>query len=83
MSEEGKLILITDFIEQKVRKEKELEFYLRELEKLNTKIGYLRTEVDLTNTIIGMIKGEMVYDIKEQMIEKTELLVTDTQEDKS
>lgn len=83
MSEEGKLILITDFIEQKVRKEKELEFYMRELEKLNTKISYLRTEVDLTNTIIGMIKGEMVYDIKEQMIEKTELIVTDTQEDKS
>ena len=83
MSEEGKLILITDFIEQKVRKEKELEFYLRELEKLNAKIGYLRTEVDLTNTIIGMIKGEMVYDIKEQMIEKTELMVTDTQKEKS
>jgi len=82
MSEEGKLILITDFIEQKVRKEKELEFYMRELEKLNTKISYLRTEVDLTNTIIGMIKGEMVYDIKEQMIENTEL-IADTQKDKS
>jgi hypothetical protein len=82
MSDQGKLILITDIIEQKVRKEKELEFYLRELEKLNSKIGYLRTEVDLTNTIIGMIKGEMVYDIKEQMIENTEL-IADTQKDKS
>jgi predicted ATP-grasp superfamily ATP-dependent carboligase len=82
MSDQGKLILITDIIEQKVRKEKELEFYLRELEKLNSKISYLRTEVDLTNTIIGMIKGEMVYDIKEQMIENTEL-IADTQKDKS
>ena len=39
MSEESRLILITDFIEQKIRKEKELEYYLKELEKLQTKIG--------------------------------------------
>jgi hypothetical protein len=68
MSEEQKLILITDFIEQKLRKEQELEFYLKELEELQRKIGYLRREVDLTNTIIGMIKSEQVYDIKEQML---------------
>jgi len=67
---EQKLILITDFIEQKLRKEKELEFYLEELEKLNRKIGFLRGEVNLTNTIINMIKGEQIYDIKDNMIEK-------------
>lgn len=76
MSEEQKLILITDFIEQKLRKEKELEFYLAELTKLEQKIGYLRREVDLTNTIIGMIKGEMVYDIKEGLISKKDNLLT-------
>jgi hypothetical protein len=69
MSEEQKLILITDFIEQKLRKEQELEFYLKELEELQRKIGYLRHEVSLTNTIINMIKTETVYDIKENMIE--------------
>lgn len=68
MSDEQKLILITDFIEQKLRKEKELEFYLRELEDLQRKIGYLRSEVSLTNTIINMIKHEQIYDIKEEMI---------------
>lgn len=68
MSEEQKLILISDFIEQKLRKEQELEFYLKELEELQRKIGWLRREVDLTNTIIGMIKHEQVYDIKEQML---------------
>lgn len=72
MSEEQRIILISDFIEQKLRKEKELEFYLQELAKLETKIGYLRREVDLTNTIIGMIKGEMVYDIKEGMISRND-----------
>jgi hypothetical protein len=68
MSDEQKLILITDFIEQKLRKEQELEYYLKELEELQRKIGWLRREVDLTNTIINMIKTETVYDIKEQML---------------
>lgn len=74
MSEEQKLILISDFIEQKLRKEQELEFYLKELEELQRKIGYLRQEVSLTNTIISMIKTEQVYDIKEKMIEKQNVI---------
>ena len=74
LSEEQKLILITDFIEQKLRKEQELEYYLKELEELQRKIGYLRQEVDLTNTIINMIKSEQVYDIKEKMIEKQNVI---------
>ena len=71
MSEEQKLILISDFIEQKLRKEQELDFYLKELAELQRKIGWLRREVDLTNTIIDMIKTEQVYDIKEQMLNKS------------
>lgn len=74
MSEEQKLILISDFIEQKLRKEQELEFYLKELEELQRKIGYLRQEVSLTNTIITMIKTEQVYDIKERMIERENVI---------
>ena len=70
MSEESKLILITDFIEQKVRKEQELEYYLNELSELNRKIGFLRHEVDLTNTIINMIKAEQVHDVQERMVER-------------
>lgn len=70
MSEEQRIILISDFIEQKLRKEQELEYYLKELEELQRKIGYLRREVDLTNVIINMIKNEQVYDIKEGMLEK-------------
>jgi len=70
MSEEQRIILIADVLEQKLRKEKELEYYLKELEELQRKIGWLRREVDLTNTIIDMIKTESVYDIKEQLLEK-------------
>ena len=69
MSEESRLILITDFIEQKIRKEKELEYYLKELEKLQTKIGYLNREVGLTNQITDMIKHEQIYDVKQNLID--------------
>ena len=65
---DSKLILITEFIEQKLRKEQELEFYVKELDALNRKIGFLRGEVSLTNTIIDIIKREQVYDIEENMI---------------
>ncbi len=78
---EKKLILITDFIEQKLRKESELEFYLEELGKLEKKIGYLRSEVSLTNTIISMIKGEKVYDIKDTMLTNSESLLLKTDKD--
>lgn len=70
MTEEHRIILISDFIEQKVRKEKELDFYLRELEQLQSKIFYLRKEVDLTNLIIDMIKSEEVHDVQERLYSK-------------
>ena len=74
MSEEQKLILISEFLEQKLRKEQELEFYLKELEELQRKIGYLKQEVSLTNTIINMIQTEQVYDIKENILEKGKVI---------
>lgn len=64
MSDEKRIILISDFIEQKLRKEQELEYYLNELAELQIKIGHLKREVDLTNTIIDMIKAEKVQMIK-------------------
>tara|TARA_B100000965_G_C18975944_1_gene491833 strand:- start:117 stop:371 length:255 start_codon:yes stop_codon:yes gene_type:complete len=82
LSEEQKLILITDFIEQKLRKEKELEYYLKELEELQRKIGYLRSEVSLTNTIINMIKTEQVYDIKENMLDNEQNIIELPKENK-
>jgi len=63
------VISIADFIEQKIRKEKELEFYIKELNELEAKIGLLQKEVYLTQTIIEMIKSETVYDIKEEFLE--------------
>ena len=78
---EKRLILITDFIEQRLRKEQELEYYLKELDELESKISWLRREVDLTNTIIDMIKSENVYDIKDQLIANNEKLLIKAEKD--
>lgn len=62
-----KIILLTDVIETKLRKEKELEFYQKELEKLQQKMFFLRKDIEITNLCIQIIEQEKVLDIKEQM----------------
>ncbi len=57
------LILLSDIIEQKVRKEKELEFYQAELAKLQEKMYWLRRDIEVNNIIIEMIQNETVLDI--------------------
>ena len=66
----SKLILITDIIEQRVRKEKELEFYEKELKKLQQKMWFIQKDIDITNLIINMIEKEKVVDLKEHMESK-------------
>lgn len=62
--------MLTDFIEQKLRKEQELEFYQKELEKLQEKMYWLKREITLNNTIIDIIQKDAVLDLKEQAEEK-------------
>ena len=61
------IILLSDIIEQKVRKEKELQYYQKQLVELQEKIHYLSKEVDLTNIIIDLIERDNVYDIPENI----------------
>lgn len=63
----SKLIILTDVIETKLRKEKELEFYQKELEKLQQKMFFLRKDIEITNICIQIIEQEKVLDIREQM----------------
>ena len=67
---ERKIILITDIIDQKVRKEKEIDFYEKELKKIEEKLFFLRKEQQLTQFIIDVIEQEKVVDIREQMYER-------------
>ena len=69
---EGKLILISDIIETRLRKEKEIEYYQKQLEKINQKMFFLKKALEITNLIIDMIEKEKVVDLKEQM--ETKLL---------
>lgn len=67
---ESKLIFLTDVIETKLRKEKELEYYQQQLEELQRKMFFLKKDIDITNIIINMIENEKVLDIKEEMNKK-------------
>ena len=65
--ETGKLILISDIIETRLRKEKELAYYQKQIEKITQKMFFLRKDLEITNLIIDMIEKEKVVDFKEQM----------------
>ena len=70
MDTPNKIILLSDYIEQKVRKEKELEYYTKELEELQRKMFFLRKELQLTNVIIDIVEKEKVIDIQEYLEDK-------------
>ena len=73
MSEdEKKIILITDLVDQRLRKEQEIEYYEKELVKIQERLGYLYKEKTLTETILAIIQTEKVIDIKEYMQAKLE-----------
>jgi len=51
---------VTDIVETKLRKEKELE-------KLQQKMFFIKKDIEVTNMCIQMIEQETVLDIREQM----------------
>lgn len=65
-----KIVFITDLIDQRLRKEKEIEYYEKELEKITKKLFFLKKEKDLTELIIGIIQNEKVVDIRENIYEQ-------------
>lgn len=72
MTNDNKIIFITDLIDQRLRKEQEIEFYEKELKKIEERLYFLRKEKQLTQFIIDIIQQEKVVDIREQMYEKLE-----------
>ena len=70
------IIFITDLIDQRLRKEKEIEFYEKELTKIEEKLFFLRKEKQLTQFIIDIIEKEQVVDIREQLYERLESKIT-------
>ena len=62
-----RLILLSEFLDQSKRKEDEIQFYEKELRKIEEKLYWLRREKNPTETIINIITQEKVVDIKEEM----------------
>lgn len=66
MVDDKNVVSLADLIEQRLRKQQELEYYREKLITLQTKIGILSKEVDITTLIIDMIEGDKVLTIEEK-----------------
>jgi len=73
-----KILFITDLIDQRLRKEREITYYEKELQKIEEKLFFLRKEKQLTQFIIDIIEKEKVVDLREQMYERLEINSTRT-----
>jgi len=60
MDNDGTIILITELIEQRQRKEEELEYYHIELEQLKVKAEIVEKELLMTRMIIDLIQNERI-----------------------
>tara|TARA_B100002019_G_scaffold9568_1_gene7551 strand:- start:510 stop:749 length:240 start_codon:yes stop_codon:yes gene_type:complete len=65
-----KILFITDLIDQRLRKEKEIEYYEKELEEITKKLFFLKKEKDLTELIINIIQNEKVVDVRENLYDQ-------------
>jgi prefoldin subunit 5 len=52
------IVIITDVLEMRQRKEEELVYYQEQLEILTQKMQWVRHEIDITNHIIDLIEQE-------------------------
>ena len=68
--DEPKLILLEDFLEQRLRKEQEISYYEKQMEEIERKLFFLRKERELTATIIDMLTRDKVVDLQEMVEEK-------------
>ena len=60
------IISLADLIEQRFRKQQEIDYYRETLINLERKIRELDKEVGITTLIIDMIEGERVLTIDEK-----------------
>ena len=66
---EKSIIFITDLIESKLRKEREIEYYEEKLKEIEKKLFFLKKEQNVTETILDIIQNEKVLEFKQVMLE--------------
>ena len=64
-----KIIFITDLIESKINKQREIENYESQLKVIEEKLFFLRKEKEITETILELIEHEKIMDLKNYLIE--------------
>ena len=64
------IINLQEVYEIRNRKERELDYYNKELEKLQIEMAFIKQEINLTNTIINIIETEKVVDLREYVENK-------------
>lgn len=52
------IILLHEILEQKIRKEQELEYYQEQLKELEKKMWLIKREIEITNLCIQVIETE-------------------------
>ena len=65
---EKSIIFITDLIESKLRKEREIEYYEEKLKEIEKKLFFLKKEQKVTETILDIIQNEKVLEFDQVMI---------------
>ena len=58
------ILLLTEILDGRARKEKELAFYTREKERLEIKLAAIRCELSLTDKILMLIRAEKLIEVK-------------------
>ena len=58
--EKRKIIRISELLEEKLEKQKELSFYEEELQRLFFKMSIVKQEIQVTETIIKLIENEEI-----------------------
>ena len=64
-----KIIFITDLIESKMQKQREIDKYESQLKIIEEKLFFLRKEKEITETILELIEHEKIMDLAKYMIE--------------
>ena len=62
----GDLVSISDIIEIKLRKEKEVKYYKEQIAILSEKLHQTQQELDLNETILNIIRSETIKMIGEE-----------------
>ena len=64
------IIELSDILEQKLRKERELTFYETQLAQLLLRMQTIRKEIEITNMIIEIVSDENIVNIQDYIKNK-------------